>query len=65
MIQTASPSPDWHEGFLRMLPIIVSHARFAFKHLRPESRAEAVQEVVANCCRAYARLAELDKLSLA
>jgi hypothetical protein len=48
-----------------MLPVIVSHARFAFKHLRPEARSEAIQEVVANCCRAYVRLAELDKLSLA
>jgi hypothetical protein len=65
MIQTACPSPDWHHGFLAMLPIIVSHAKFAFRRLRPEALAEAVQEVVANCCRAYARLVELNKLSLA
>ena len=65
MIQTACPSPDWHRGFLAMLPTIVSHAKFAFRHLRPEALAEAVQEVVANCCRAYARLVELNKISLA
>ena len=48
-----------------MLPIIISHARFAFRRLRPEALAEAVQEVVANCCRAYVRLVELNKVSLA
>jgi len=48
-----------------MLPTIVKHAKIAFSRLRPESRSEAVQEVVANCCRAYVRLVELGKVSLA
>ena len=64
-IAATCPSPDWHQGFLRMLPTIVTHAKIAFRHLRPEARSEAVQEVVANCCRAYARLVELGKVSLA
>jgi len=48
-----------------MLPTIVTHAKIAFRHLRPEARSEAIQEVVANCCRANARLVELGKVSLA
>ena len=55
----------WHAGFLAMLPRIQQSARFAFRHLRPEARQEAVQEVLANAWRAYARLAELDKVNLA
>ena len=56
---------DWHAGFLAMLPRIQKSARFAFRHRRPEAREEAVQEVLANAWRAYVRLAQLDKLSLA
>ena len=41
-----------------MLPVIVMHARFVFQHRDPEAREEAVAEVVANACQAYARLAE-------
>ena len=59
------PSPAWHATVLSMLPTIRRHARFAFRHLRPEAREEAVQEVVCNACCAVARLAELDKLDLA
>ena len=58
-------STAWHTGFLAMLPRIQQSARFAFRHLRPEARQEAVQEVLANAWRAYARLAELDKVNLA
>ncbi|MEI8373281.1 MAG: hypothetical protein WCJ35_10670 [Planctomycetota bacterium] len=65
MVRIACPSSDWHQDFLRMLPIIVRHAKFSFRRLRPEARSEAVQEVVANCCRAYLRLVELGKTSLA
>ena len=65
MIRTACPSPDRHQGFLKMLPIIVIHAKTCFRYLRPEGRAEAVQQVVANCCRAFARLVELGKTSVA
>ena len=59
--ESVSVKPEWHVSFLRMLPAIVTHARIAFRHLDPEAREEAVQEVVCNACRAVARLAELGK----
>ena len=57
--------PAWHATFLDMLPSIRTHAKIAFRHLDPEARQEAVQDVVCNACCAFARLAELDKLDLA
>ena len=57
--------PAWHAGFLAMLPAIETHARIAFRDLDPEAREEAIQEVVANACRAYVRLVELGKLDIA
>ena len=48
-----------------MLPVIVMHARFVFQHRDPEARDEAVQEVVANACAAFARLAERGCTSVA
>ncbi|NLF73201.1 MAG: hypothetical protein GX575_29545 [Candidatus Anammoximicrobium sp.] len=68
MVRTAAPStpkPTWHQVFVGMLPAIVTHAKISFRHLRPDARAEAIQEVVCNACCAIARLAELDKLDLA
>ena len=50
--------PCWHANFLTMLPKIQDHARFHFRHLNADHREEAIQEVVCNCCLAYARLAE-------
>ena len=64
-IRSRKRSPAWHAGFLAMLPAIVRHARVAFRHLNPEARADAVQEVVANTLVAYARLVELRKTALA
>ena len=58
-------TPAWHSTFLDMLPAIRRHAKIAFRHLDPEARDEAVQEVVCNACCAVARLAELGKLDLA
>ena len=60
-----SATSNWHELFLRMLPVIRRHARISFRHLKPESRAEAIQNAICNACAAIARLAELDKLDLA
>ena len=60
-----APRPRWHKAFLALLPAILRHARFAFARLKPEARAEAVQEVVANACQAYARLVELGKTDIA
>ena len=50
---------------MAMLPQILTHAKCAFAHLKPEARAEAVQEVVANSCQAYARLVEQGKTDIA
>ena len=47
------------------MPIIETHARVSFRHLDPEAREEAVQEVVANACRAYVRLVQLKKTDMA
>ena len=55
----------WHKVFLTMLPQIVNHARLAFRDLRPEARGEAVQEVVCNALKAFVRLVQLKKVSLA
>jgi hypothetical protein len=48
-----------------MLPRIIGHARLAFAYLKPEARAEAVQEVVSNALRAFVRLVELGKADVA
>ena len=58
-------APAWHETFLSMLPAIANHARISFRHLPPEAREDAIQEVVCNACCAIARLAKLGKLDLA
>ena len=60
-----APRPRWHRQFLGMLPQILKHARFAFRCLKPEARAEAVQNVCANACQAYARLVQLGKTDVA
>lgn len=59
------PAPAWHAGFLRMLPKIVQHVRIILPCLGHEARDEAIAECIANAAVAYARLAELDKESLA
>jgi len=59
------PVPNWHRPFLAMLPAIIAHAKIAFRYLRPEARGEAVQEVVCNALKAFARLVQLKKVDLA
>jgi hypothetical protein len=62
----ASPAPSgWHRKFLVMLPAILTHARVAFRYLKPEARAEAVAECVANAMVAFTRLHALGKVDLA
>ena len=56
---------DWRPAFLAMLPVIETHARCTFRRLDPDAREEAVQEVIANACCAFARLAQLGKITLA
>ena len=53
---------DW---FVAMLPQIRRQASIAFRSRAPESRAELIQEVIANAYVAYARLVELGKQDLA
>jgi hypothetical protein len=70
MVSVASPAspalrPSWHKAFLALLPAILRHAKIAFAYLKPEARSEAVAEVVANACQAYARLVELGKTDIA
>ena len=65
----ASPAPAprrrWHRQFLALLPQIVTRARIAFRHLKPEARAEAVQEAVCNALQRFVRLVKLKKTSIA
>jgi hypothetical protein len=71
MIAPASPKrrrkrpKNWQQPFLEMLPVIENYARRAFRHLDPEAKQDAVEEVVANAAVAFARLVELDKADLA
>jgi hypothetical protein len=58
-------APSWHEGFLRLLPDIRRHALSRLRHMRPEARSEAVQEIIADTLVAYVRLVELGKEDLA
>jgi hypothetical protein len=48
-----------------MLPAITAHARVSFRHLKPEARAEAIAECVANAMVAFVRLVKLGKVALA
>jgi hypothetical protein len=63
----ASPAPRrrWHKVFLALLPQIITHAKFAFRHVRGQDRQDKVQEVVANALVAFRRLVRLKKTDLA
>jgi hypothetical protein len=50
--------PANHATFLAMLPAIRRTAQISFRKVRPELRGELIEEVVANCYVAYARLVE-------
>ena len=58
-------TPAWHAEFLRMLPVIQDSASFAFRHLPPEARQEAMQDVTVGALVAFVRLVELGKRHLA
>jgi len=51
-----STAPAWRKPFLEMLPAIQRQARIAFRHLDPEARGEAVQEVVTYATSAFKAL---------
>jgi hypothetical protein len=62
MITSVSKSaPSWQSAFLRLLPAIRRHARFAFRHLSLGRRQEAISEAIAAAFVAFIRLAERGK----
>lgn len=58
-------APAWQAGFLELLPDIRNQLRFQFRNLRPEERAEAMADAVANAAVAYARLHQQGRVELA
>jgi hypothetical protein len=62
---TEDQNPSWHAAFLALLPAIRKEANYAFRGLKPEAKEDAVEEVVANSCLAFARLVELGKADIA
>ena len=48
-----------------MLPQIVTHAKYAFRHLRGEARQDAIQETIANALVAFVALVRRGKMSIA
>ena len=63
--ESRSLQPAWHSKFMKMLPSIRRTAEIAFRKVCAELRQELVQEVIANCLVAYARLVELGREDLA
>jgi hypothetical protein len=63
--RTHDRAPSWQAGFLALLPAIRKTAAISFRKLNPELRDELVQEVIANCAAAYARLAARGREDLA
>ena len=61
----ASPDPDHRQAFDAMIPRITRIAKISFRHLKPEAREEAVQEVLCNAWQAYNRLVERGKADVA
>ena len=61
----SSHAPAWQAGFLELLPDIRNQLRFQFRNLRPEERAEAMADAVANAAVAYVRLHQQGRVDLA
>lgn len=53
------------QGFSGNVAKIRRHASVAFRHLSPDAREEAVQEVICNSLNAFVRLVQLKKIDLA
>ena len=56
--------PHLQAAFVKMIPIIATHARVCSRHLKGDDREEFVAEVIANAFCAFSRLAALDRLSV-
>jgi hypothetical protein len=62
---TAShPRNQAHDDFVRMVPLIRTHARYSFRKKLAEEQEELIAECLANAFRAYVRLLELNKQDL-
>jgi hypothetical protein len=59
------PVPDWHSGFLKVLPAVQLHAQIQFRHFSPERREDLVQEAIASACVSFQLLAAKGKLHVA
>jgi len=55
-LATTETKSDWHDRFLKMLPLICCLARRALRDLTGDNFDDAVQEVIANTLVAYVRL---------
>ena len=60
-----TPRRRRHAQFFAVLPQIVTHAKIAFRNLKPEARAEIVEKVVCNELQSFVRLVQLRKTSVA
>ena len=60
-----APRPRWNRIFLSMLPRILTHATYAFRNLRGDTRQDAIAEVVANCLVAFKALVRRGKMDIA
>jgi hypothetical protein len=47
---SAPTSPNWHDTFLAMVPVIKRCAMMRFRHLPRDANEDAVEDAVANCC---------------
>ena len=66
----ASPSPAprrrWERVFLSMLPKLIRHAKYAFRHMRRSGDfPDLIQETIANAFVAFKALVRRGKMDLA
>lgn len=58
-------SGHWQINFLKILPVIQTHAKVRFRKLNATNRAEATAEAVAAACEGYSTLVRQKKLARA
>ncbi len=58
-------SGQWQEGFLAILPAVITHAQIRFRKQPPDQKEEAITETIAAACVSYAHLAAQGKLGQA
>ena len=61
----ACPAPRWHRRFLKLVPAIVRHAKYAFRREKGEAKQDLIQETIANALVAFVTLARRGRLDLA